>query len=278
MGCSGPMVHSWWRGQRVRPGNGEAPGGVEVSGRSKQGLLSQGDQAGWLQRDWGENSGPSSAVACLACLGDPKGRCQVAAGCEGRSSKERSQPPRQIWKSSASGYLNPWERMRSPRKKGPEKGAEAQTARDPRDPGGHGPRGQGPACFRLGATPAPEWHLPPRPLGPCRGAAGTIEGKEGSGEKPGEESTGSGEWPPGWTSSAQGTQDREVATGLGGTEVAVPADEGPSRRSCRILPPDARQGREPQARARAQLLFLRGLPALGRAAGREGASWGRLRS
>lgn len=44
---------------------------------------------------------PGVVVICSTCLGDPKGRCQVAAGYEGQNSQERPRLQRQIWKPSA---------------------------------------------------------------------------------------------------------------------------------------------------------------------------------
>lgn len=44
---------------------------------------------------------PGVVVIRSTCLGDPKGRCQVAAGYEGQNPQERSQLQRQIWKPSA---------------------------------------------------------------------------------------------------------------------------------------------------------------------------------
>lgn len=60
-------------------------------------------RAGWggQERPGEKTQEPGVVAICSTCLGDPKGRCQVAAGYEGQSSQERSQLQRQIWKPSA---------------------------------------------------------------------------------------------------------------------------------------------------------------------------------
>lgn len=82
--------------------------------------------------------------------------------------------------------------MRSPRKKGPEKGDEARSPGEAQSSWGTvGPRGSGSVCISGTVEPparaAPGSHarrpLSPCPVGVCRGAAGEAGGKEESGEK-----------------------------------------------------------------------------------------------
>lgn len=90
-----------WVSPSLRQGGGEGEKPGEGGGfRTEFAEMGRAGRGG-RERPGEKTQEPGVVAICSTCLGDPKGRCQVAAGYEGQSSQERSQLQRQIWKPSA---------------------------------------------------------------------------------------------------------------------------------------------------------------------------------